>query len=220
MNYFVLLQQNTDVMRDFTNLNSYRQSLRHRIIEKAMSLFKEHGIRAVKMDDVAHSLSISKRTLYEIYSTKEELLLEVITCFRKRHAEQLAEKSSSFSDVMDVLLYVYRTKIEEFHTFNPVFYSDLVRYPAILQSFEKDSERQRAEFLDFMQRGVDEGFFRADINYELVEKMFSALGHLLMANELYRMYSMEELFRNMIFVTLRGMCTKKGAERLDTFLDI
>lgn len=196
-------------MRDITNLNDYRQSLRHRIIENAMQLFWKHGIRAVKMDDVAHSLSISKRTLYEIFSTKEEVLLEGLTTYRQQHAEELGQQLACCRDVMDILLYVYRDKIEEFRRVNPVFFSDLQLYPEVMLSFESDRERQHKEFLDFMQRGVNEGFFRSDIDFELVGKMLTALGNYLMTNELYRTYSIEQLFRNMIFVTLRGLCTKK-----------
>lgn len=57
-------------------LNSYRQELRPRILETAMTLFRKHGIRQVKMDDIAATLGISKRTLYELYANKEKLLLE------------------------------------------------------------------------------------------------------------------------------------------------
>jgi len=70
----------------------------------------------------------------------------------------------------------------------------------------------------FMERGVNEGYFRKDMNYELVGRIFEALSRYMMENELYRSYSMEELFRNMIFVSLRGFCTKKGVDTLDTFM--
>lgn len=41
-------------------------------------MFYQHGIRKVKMDDIAKRLRISKRTVYEIYADKEDLLLEVL----------------------------------------------------------------------------------------------------------------------------------------------
>lgn len=141
-----------------------------------------------------------------------------LTTYRQQHAEELGQQLACCRDVMDILLYVYRDKIEEFRRVNPVFFSDLQLYPEVMLSFESDRERQHKEFLDFMQRGVNEGFFRSDIDFELVGKMLTALGNYLMTNELYRTYSIEQLFRNMIFVTLRGLCTKKGADRLDTFL--
>ena len=57
-------------MQEIKDLTPYRQSLRDRILDAAMILFAKHGIRAVKMDDVSHALSISKRTLYELYDNK------------------------------------------------------------------------------------------------------------------------------------------------------
>ena len=57
----------------------YRQELKGKILVTAMSLFKREGIKRVKMDDIAQALSISKRTLYETYENKEQLLC----CFVK-----------------------------------------------------------------------------------------------------------------------------------------
>lgn len=54
----------------------YRKHLKERILTVAMQAFKQHGIRNVRMDDIATTLAISKRTIYETYSNKEELLLD------------------------------------------------------------------------------------------------------------------------------------------------
>jgi hypothetical protein len=66
-----------------------------------------------------------------------------------------------------------------------------------------------------MQRGVDEGFFRPDINYELIVHLFEAIGSYLNSHSLYQQYTSEELFLNMIFVSLRGFCTEKGIRIID-----
>ena len=60
-------------MSETKNISAYRQSLRDRILEVAMQAFREKGIKAVKMDDIAASLTISKRTLYEVYENKLRL---------------------------------------------------------------------------------------------------------------------------------------------------
>lgn len=204
-------------MQEIKDLTPYRQSLRDRILDAAMILFAKHGIRAVKMDDVSHALSISKRTLYELYDNKEQVLLEGVKKYRKKRHEEFLQEVERSKDVMDIILYIYRIKMEEFQLLNPNFYSDLARYPNILASIERDHDEQHKQFMDFMQRGISEGYFRSDLNYDLIGRLFEALGRYMMENELYRSYSMEELFRNMIFVTLRGFCTKKGVDKLDTF---
>ena len=204
-------------MQEIKDLTPYRQSLRDRILDAAMILFAKHGIRAVKMDDVSHALSISKRTLYELYDNKEQVLLEGVKKYRKKRHEEFLQEVERSKDVMDIILYIYRIKMEEFQLLNPNFYSDLARYPNILASIERDHDEQHKQFMDCMQRGISEGYFRSDLNYDLIGRLFEALGRYMMENELYRSYSMEELFRNMIFVTLRGFCTKKGVDKLDTF---
>lgn len=204
-------------MQEIKDLTPYRQSLRDRILDAAMILFAKHGIRAVKMDDVSHALSISKRTLYELYDNKEQVLLEGVKKYRKKRHEEFLQEMERSKDVMDIILYMYRIKMEEFQLVNPNFYSDLARYPNILASIERDHDEQHKQFMDCMQRGISEGYFRSDLNYDLIGRLFEALGRYMMENELYRSYSMEELFRNMIFVTLRGFCTKKGVDKLDTF---
>lgn len=203
-------------MQEIKDLSPYRLSLRDRILDTAMKLFVERGIRAVKMDDVSHALSISKRTLYELFDNKEQVLLEGVKKYRKKRHEEFMKEVERSKDVMDIILYIYRIKMEEFKLVNPNFYSDLARYPIILSYIERNHDEQHKQFMDFMHRGIGEGYFRGDLDYDLIGRLFDVLGRYMMDNELYRSYSMEELFRNMLFVTLRGICTKKGVDKLDT----
>jgi len=50
--------------------SAYRKELRARLLDTAMKAFSTYGIKAVKMDYIAQTLGISKRTLYEIYDNK------------------------------------------------------------------------------------------------------------------------------------------------------
>ena len=71
-------------MQKINCLTAYRQELQEHILAAAMEEFRRRGVRAVKMDDIAGKLAISKRTLYEIYENKETLLLEAL----KLHEQQ------------------------------------------------------------------------------------------------------------------------------------
>ena len=53
-------------MAESSKITAYKQRLRDRIVDTAMTAFAAQGIRAVKMDDIAQQLGISKRTLYEL----------------------------------------------------------------------------------------------------------------------------------------------------------
>ena len=70
--------------------NDYRRELKSKIIEYAMNEFRQRGIKAVKMDEISRGLHVSKRTVYEIFGDKEELLLAGI------RAQDVSRWASSF----------------------------------------------------------------------------------------------------------------------------
>ena len=202
-------------MQEKKALSSYKQSLKEEILPTAMRAFAKHGIRAVKMDDIARQLGISKRTLYEIYDTKEKLLFESVKTFRQQRDRQLRAMAVQSPSVIDFILAFYRLKTDEVRQTSMAFYTDLKKYPRVMQSLEREKADNHATFCQLMERGVNEGFFRSDIDYNLIIHVFEALGDYLNKHELYQRYSFEELFHNMIFITLRGLCTRKGIEELD-----
>ena len=69
--FFLLsLRKMIECMRKNGHPTNYRQELRDKILRTAIRLFKQHGVKSVKMDDISNALAISKRTLYEIYDNK------------------------------------------------------------------------------------------------------------------------------------------------------
>lgn len=204
-------------MQDLKNSTAYKKNLRNKVLDTAMTLFANRGVRAVKMDDIANSLQISKRTLYELYDNKELLLLEGLKTSLERRTAELKVMTSSMDNVMDVILFVFEKKVEEFNATDPSFYDDIVRYPKVLDFFEKDKQQNQRQMVDFMLRGVEQGYFRECINYELIATMFEQLHKIIMANRLYVTYSMQEILTGIIFVFLRGVCTDKGIRVLDEY---
>ena len=203
------------VLRETT---AYRASLRERIIEKAMQDFSKHGIRAVKMDTLAKELGISKRTMYEIFEDKETLLFEGIKVYGDRKREYMRSYAEEGHDVIDIIMEAYHMKVEEVRAVNPNFYLDLIKYPRLAQHMKEAQQKSREGFLAFMKRGVDDGYFRSDVNYELVPHIFDALGQYILTNSLVQQYSVEELFSNGFLIALRGFCTDKGLHTIDKLM--
>ena len=180
-----------------------------------MRSFATKGIRAVKMDDIARELTMSKRTLYELFENKEAVLYEGV---RRHHEEgklRMDELVNKSDNVMSVILSTYRLKLNELRQVNPDFYADISRYPAVMEYLEQRNRESQHSFLSFLHRGVDEGYFRREVNYDLIVHVFNAIGRYTTDNNLYSRYSMEELINNMFISTLRGFCTSRGLEVLD-----
>lgn len=204
-------------MQDNKSVTSYRQTLRGRILDASMKAFAAQGIRAVRMDDIAQSLGISKRTLYEIYENKEVLLLEGLKKYRGMHLQNMAMIAASSKNVLDILIKAYRMKVEEFKMTSPQFYVDILKYPSVVNYLHQTAEESHRDFITFLQRGVDEGYFRSDVDLELVAMMFNSITEYITSHELYRRYPFEKLFHDLVFVSLRGLCTPNGVIAFDRY---
>ena len=89
---------------------------------------------------------------------------------------------------------------------------------SVTSFLESDRAQGYDRFRLFLQRGVNEGYFRNDIDYDLVLSMFDAAMKLIVGQQLYLKYSVKEIFQKLIFVLLRGFCTKQGTDKLDTLI--
>lgn len=205
-------------MQELKSLSAYRQGLKGKILDTAMTLFAKNGIKAVKMDDIARALNISKRTIYELYENKEVILFEGIKRYNQRREEEMSQFVKGNTNVMDIILNVYKVKVEEFRFTNPLFYDDLEKYPDVMAYLEKSREENRKELIAFLNKGVKEGYFREDINNDLVTILFDSIGQLFLQKRLYARFSIESVLNNIMFISLRGICTIKGIEVLDNFL--
>ena len=203
------------LMQDLKEATSYRTALKEPIMETAMKLFSERGIKAVKMDDIAQQLGISKRTLYEVYEDKEKLLYQGIVKYDREKRNYLEQYARQGHHVIDIIIEAYRMKVKETRSVNPLFYEDIMKYPKVEQYIKDEHKRTREGFLQFMQRGVDEGCLRCDVDYAMVPHLLDAIGNHIMTNQLLKKHSMEELFNNLFLVSLRGLCTMKGLQLLE-----
>ena len=107
-------------MGEHTKHSTSRVELRERIILAAVELFTTNGIKSITMDEIAASLGISKRTLYEVFPDKETLLEECILKSQKDGDIFVKGVIETSSNVLEVLLRCYQWSIERFHaTYNP-----------------------------------------------------------------------------------------------------
>lgn len=131
-------------MSKLTSPQAYREELKQRIIDVAMKEFWQKGVKAVKMDDIANDLTISKRTLYETYENKEVLLLEVL----KHHKQQQHNHVADFSEkvngnVMDIIFELYNMHVESCKKINPIFYEELKKYQKVTEYLAVTADRTR-----------------------------------------------------------------------------
>lgn len=206
-------------MKKLNHPTEYRKELRGRILEVAMQDFIQRGIRAVKMDDIAGSLGISKRTLYEIFPNKESLLLEGIRLKQAMGEEEMVKYVTEKNpNTMDIIMKFYHMQMEELSSLPLTFITDISRYPLVTEFLRKKRKKSEENANRFFQRGVKEGYFRSDVDYELISRLGEGMTQNAIARQLYFQYEPQYIFRNIIFLFLRGFCTQKGLECIDNTL--
>lgn len=220
LRFFVILYANiTQMTSKIDNSSDYKVLLSRRIVEKATKMFLSKGIKAVKMDDVANELSISKRTLYEIFSNKELLLLHCVMAIKEAREEhfKLFDKQGPHTEI-EMILEFYRFQLRRSAVVSPNFIKELQKYPAVVKWMEDSHESAKNEAKAFFEQGIANGYFRKDVNYALIHEYSDIAIADAMEKGLMDKYGVQEVFKNITMLYVRGFCTLKGIEELEKLL--
>lgn len=197
-------------------INEYRKDLKRRIVEYAMAEFYKRGVRAVKMDEISQGLHVSKRTVYEIFGDKEELLLEGLKEGSKQHRACLERYALNKShNVIDIIAYFYKMQMEVNGKVGVTFYEEIHKMPRILQYLAEQHENENEQRVKFFELGVKEGLLRGDMDYKMLLELLHISMEEIMHRQLYKQYTMQQIFDNFFLVIIRGFCTERGLRMLD-----
>lgn len=203
-------------MSKLTSPQAYREELKQRIIDVAMKEFWQKGVKAVKMDDIANDLSISKRTLYETYENKEVLLLEVLKHHKQQQHNHIAEFSERVNgNVMDIIFELYNMHVEACKKINPIFYEELKKHQKVTEYLAATADKDEKDTQAFFKAGIEQGYFRPELNYMVLSKIMRLSAKYVVEHEDISQYESDFIFKNVIFVFFRGFCTLKGIEAVD-----
>jgi len=198
---------------------------RQRIMIGAMDLFARDGIRSVTMDAIAVELGISKRTIYENFKDKTELLREGIIAGGDLHGKTLDEIMENAPNVIDALYRIGKENHQVMQKINPRFFSDLKKhYPDILELVTRDyTTKSRKFMLRLFRQGVEEEVFEQSINMEIVASVWIQLVDLAQNSQesdvLSDSWSVKEWHFHLFMPYLRGISTDKGRELIRQYLE-
>lgn len=205
-------------MTEHTKDASQRAELRERIIITATNAFTKEGIKSITMDDIAAALGISKRTLYEVFADKETLLRECILKVQSDRDRYLQEIYDQSHNVLEVILAVFQKSIEVFHETNKRFFEDIKKYPKIYEMMKNRRDSDSEKTMSFFKSGVDQGIFRSDINFAIVNLLVREQFDVLLNTEVCKEYPFIEVYESIMFTYIRGISTEKGANVLEDFI--
>ncbi|MBN2635800.1 MAG: TetR/AcrR family transcriptional regulator [Prolixibacteraceae bacterium] len=193
--------------------------LRDRITNEGTKQFFQYGIRNVTMDDIAVSLGISKRTVYETFKDKSELVQNCIEVLNHKQDKRVNEVVSQSENAIKSIFVFMREGMRVMNEINPVFFKDMEKlYPSLWKKIEKEALAKRYNLSSkLLTRGVSEGLFREDLNIDIVAKLFHTQLTIFSDETVFPRdkYNHAEIFQNMIINFTRGISTLKGIEIID-----
>lgn len=197
---------------------------KEKILIRAGELFPVMGIRSVTMDSIALDLGISKRTIYELFKDKDDLVVQTMEYQIIRNNERLLNLLNSRENAIEALFMALNHEHDRMMAMNPLFLEDIQKYFAKIHAcFYQDHQRIREFSIPYvlLERGMREKIFRSDLQIEIVDNFLHELAGLLHNSVRLKLLqsTYEDILKNILLPYFRGICTRKGQELIDQYFE-
>lgn len=187
-------------------------------------MFFRFGIKHVTMDDIARELGMSKKTIYQFYKEKDDLVNQLCDVELNNQEKMFNEISQDAKDPIHEIMMISMKMREMMQNINPLFFLDMQKYyPVAFQRFTKFKEDcAYKNIYDNIKRGMRMGIYRADLDAEFASRYrLSQLDVLMFSNyfnyEKTSFYMAHELLLEMF---VYGICTVKGHKLINNYKKI
>lgn len=194
---------------------------RERIQQKAEELFRLYGIRSVTMDEIANQLGVSKKTIYQSYSDKNELVDAVISDMLDKNRANCDSCRAKSTNAIQEVFFAIGILREIMGNMNPSMLFDLERgYPEALKKFVLF----KYDFLfDIIMKNIkwgrEEGYYRNDFDAEIFAKARLEMISLPFNEKLFpkSKYTMFGVQKELLEYFLYAMATPKGLKLFEKY---
>ena len=189
------------------------------IIENAMRMFVTHGVKAVRMDDIARELSVSKRTLYELFGDKEELLYQSVKLYTEQLHYQRQQLMRSAENELEMMIICLRDMINVAPVSSRMRRNIKRFYPEVYVRLETEfTSLMRESISRWVNVCVQKGYFTTTAECDLIINILYGSSQGLLTSELFESRQPTEVISMLSYslvVFIRGLCTPKGIEIID-----
>lgn len=146
---------------------------KEKILHGATALFKKYGVRSITMDDIAHHLGISKKTIYQYFEDKDDIVTLAIQVYMNQERAMFEQVRREAKDAIHLMVNLNRCMKENMKDTNASLLYDLQKYHTkgwrLIQDFKYGFIRSTV--IQNLEMGKAEGFFRHDINVAILSLM-------------------------------------------------
>ncbi len=187
-----------------------------KILTSSIELFSQYGFKSITMDDIARRAGISKKTLYQHFANKQEVVNETVAWYKNNTTESCMVVLSGADNAVEAMVRIIAFFDTMYKRINPMAVFEMQRFfpDAYRQFRELLLERDVALVKENILQGISEGLYRAEVNADLmaryrIETSLMALQPTLMVNDRNTLMSVAlELGEHFMY----GMMTPLGIE--------
>ncbi len=189
------------------------------IVEITTQLYLKNGVKSVTIADISKELKTSKRTIYNHFMDKSDLMqacIEQYLAVIRSNNDEIINTSSSAIEAMGM---IHQQILKRADYSDTNFYKDILKYfPSVLKdSYKKNSKFAFRELLYLSKWGVKEGLFRKDLDPEVTMATVQTLLKLCNNSRIFPsgQFTKARLTEGIMVTYLRGFCTEKGLLEVD-----
>ncbi len=193
------------------------------LLAKVSVLYRKYGIKSVTMDDVAHELGISKKTLYQFVCDKTELVQKVVEHVRHCNFSSMREKEGTGLNAIEELIEVSQHVNTVMKDHSPTYEYDLKKYyPDIYRNLmSARRELMYESMISNIRKGKKEGVYRKDLDETIIAKLHLLRIENMQTTEIFNEKEMhsQKFFREVFVYHIHGLATDKGLKILTENID-
>ncbi len=195
--------------------------IQEKILKTALHLFFKYGIKHVTMDDIAKELGISKKTIYQFYKEKDDLVTQLCENEMKHHEHDFQEFNKSANDPIHEMILISNKMKTFLQNINPMFFIDLKKfYPTAFARFQSFKENfAYKNTLSNLKEGIAQGYYRSNIEPEFVSHFrLNQIEVLMFGNTFsFEKVSFAKSYELTLDMFVYGICTLKGHKLFDDY---
>jgi AcrR family transcriptional regulator len=192
-----------------------------RILVKSHEQFNRFGIRSVSMDDIATALGMSKKTLYQHFADKEELVSACFSQVMENNRHQCLEYQKKAENPIHELFLAFDMTQEMFAKMNPVVIYEMEKYhPTAYNKFQEFKYGFLYKVIsDNLERGIREEVYRPDVDVDVITRfriesvMLPFNAAIFPSNRTQLIHIEQQLFELFLF----GLATTKGQKLIQKY---
>jgi len=199
------------------------EDTKNRIVEHAMKLFIQKGCKTLTMDEVATTLGVSKRTIYENFSNKNELIEACLEHFFEKHEQAIKVVLKSSDNIIDAMFKQMHTESIMMRKVKYNFFTEIRKYyPEVYRNVIKIyEERHMSDSREMMTKGQKDGVIREDLNVEMISAIMHELTTTMLNGDMFANYDFDqqEMMGTLMHALMRGICSEKGIVIFDKYVE-